>query len=191
MNKRCLSLLVVCFSIMAFCFTANASLDITVIEKLPADLDLVVKKDFSETLAIDYAVMSKIMLGSFSSMMKYEFWVFELEGNIVEVTAAQDWGDTNSVTELRTDNIGSGTAQTVRRYGDKLAEEWGSDWLALANEKAIEYQDQYSMTQIIVLSDSDTFDVYTITFITPWVCLRTFEITEGLFMIITKLSLNF
>jgi hypothetical protein len=158
-------------------------------------LNTIYRKDLTEEFGNEMAVQMKAMMGGFADMVEIQSWIYEVkeavdEDNIDEymenILEAHNWPENVIKTPMNEQRFGEGIRKTVKMVGDELNQVWGSDWTNKAEKAATKYENIDAYTKSYSYSDSTTNISYTITVNSPFGSLRTFQIYEGVYIIVTE-----
>lgn len=162
-------------------------------EELPLGLKATVielRPDLAKSITEEMAEQTKIIMGSMAKMFTMTFSVYQIEGDIQTVFQDQEWPPETQVIPVQKEEI----ARAIKRLlkdSDEFKAVWGAGWVNQAEKAAAKYSGVEMTTRTIVLPpNTETLTTYSITLTTPYVSMKTFELHEGLYLIISKMEIG-
>ncbi|MEC9488118.1 MAG: hypothetical protein UMV23_01380 [Halanaerobium sp.] len=164
------------------------------------NIPLIYRDDLTQEFGVDLATQMKAIMGSSADMFKIDVWIYEVDGvgtsedEVKECvsTLLEDYswpGEVRSIPLEETD-FGSSIEMMVESYGEEIAAVWGDDWTARAKQAAEEHGDRTVYTKAYVVSDPATNVTFSVSVTSPFGSTRTFAIYEGVYVILTQMSIN-
>ncbi len=159
------------------------------------------REDLTEEFGEDLAIQMKVVMGSMADMFKMKVWIYEVKEDnggerelkefVDNLLESHPWPANVTKMPVQEDDFGYAITRLIDSYEDELNEAWGSGWSTRAKQAAVKYEDRELLTKSYVYSDPATNITFSISVNSPFGSIRTFKLYEGVYIIITQMSIQF